>query len=45
MLITENMDISEKYKEEKASALMKKKIWTFISLPAWNFLSQALFLS
>ena len=25
MLITENMDISEKYKEEKASAIIEKK--------------------
>lgn len=31
MLITENRDISEEYKEEKASAIIeKKKIWTFL---------------
>ena len=35
MLITENMETSEKYKEEKVSAVVEK-IWTSISLPAWS---------
>lgn len=35
MLITEIMETSGKYKEEKVSAVVEQ-IWTSISLPAWS---------